>query len=67
MRSSDRNPGIRRASISGITSPRTIASYAGAFSGVVQPRQIRQVMERCPLSHTSSNASARRDGAPADW
>ena len=45
MRSMCRKPGIRIASIPGITSPRTTASYASAFSGVVQPRQIRQIIE----------------------
>jgi hypothetical protein len=48
MRSIDTKPGILRASISGITSLRTIASYAEAFSGVVHPRHSRQIIGHAP-------------------
>ena len=40
----ERNPGMRRASMPGITSPRTTLSYASALSLVVQPRHTRQIM-----------------------
>ena len=50
MRSMWRNPGIRIASMPGITWPRTTDSYASAFSGVVDPRQIPDRSSMLPLA-----------------
>jgi len=45
INSMERKPGMRRASMPGITSPRTMRSYASALSLVVHPRHTRQIMD----------------------
>src|SRR5579872_5486890 len=64
-RSMERNPGMRRASMPGMTSPRTMRSYAPALSFVVQPRHTRQIMNPEPMRRPCRCAhSARYSRSP---